>query len=74
MDYDFGELLKSYESSYPLLKEERMLFFILIALPDKIEFTSQEYEMCIKVSRLIDSLYKSEMLISPYYAKQAEQK
>ena len=73
VDYEFSEILKRYERNYPLLKEERMLLFILMALPMKIEFDSDEYELTMKMSRFIDRLYKSEMIISPYYAKDTKQ-
>lgn len=73
LDFDFLEILKAYEKNYPLLEEERKLFFILIALPTKIEFNQNEYEMCKLISKEIDSLYKSEMLISPYYAEKTVQ-
>jgi hypothetical protein len=74
LDFEFGELLRRYERTYPLLPEERKLLFILLAMPNKIEFHDSEYEMCMKISRLIDELYKTEMIISPYYSKQTEQK
>lgn len=69
LDYDFSSLLKEYEKDYPLLNEERKLLFILISLPDKIEFDSTEYEMCKKISKLLDYLYKTDNLISPYYSE-----
>lgn len=69
IDYDFETVLKHYEAQYPLLNEERKLFFILVSLPSKIEFDKSEYEMCRLISREIDLLYKTEKLISPYYSK-----
>ena len=69
LDYDFETILKHYESHYPLLKEERKLFFILSSLPNKIEFNKTEYEMCRSISREIDLLYKTEKLMSPYYSE-----
>lgn len=72
VDYEFGEILKRYERSYPLLKEERMLLFVLMALPDKIEFDYDEFSMTMQMSKFIDRLYKSEMIISPYYTKDAK--
>lgn len=71
LDFDFSSLLKQYESDYPLLEEERKLLFVLISLPDKIEFNDTEYEMCKKVSNMLDCLYKTDDLISPYYPKDA---
>ena len=32
------------------------LFFVLISLPDKIEFNDTELNMCMKISKKIDSL------------------
>ena len=42
LDFNFENLLKTYEKNYPLLEEERNLFFILISLPEKIEFSGDE--------------------------------
>jgi hypothetical protein len=69
LDYDFSEVLKQYEKGYPLLEEEKLLFFILISLPDKIEFDDNNYNMCRSISKKIDMLYKTQIFISPYYAK-----
>ncbi len=69
LDYDFESILRYYEKGYPLLEEERKLLFILISLPDQIEFNEREYEMCRRISRQVDLLYKTELLLSPYYAK-----
>ena len=63
LTFDFESILKEYEKIYPLLKEEKMLLFILIALPDKIEFTDNEYENTCLVSKKIDIIYKTEKLI-----------
>ncbi len=73
IDFDFSSLLKLYEKSYPLLEEERKLFFILISLPDKIEFSNNELEDCIKISKFIDYMYKTESLLSPYYSKEGKE-
>lgn len=70
--YDFDNLLKRYERIYPLLEEERRLFHILILLPDKIEWNASEYEMCGKISDMIDSLYKTKDFVLPYYSKNSE--
>jgi len=66
LDLDFSELFHIYESRYTLLEEERMLLFILIAIPDKIELNDTEYNLCIKISRFFDYLYKSQNLITTY--------
>lgn len=72
LEFEFSEILKRYEKNYPLLPEERKLLFILMALPDKIEFTKNEYQNCKEVNRMIEFVYKTEMIISPYYSKERE--
>jgi len=69
LDFDFSILLNQYESDYPLLEEERKLLFILISLPNKIDFDDKEYNMCLKISKMLDYLYRTDELISPYYSK-----
>ena len=69
LDFDFSTLLKVYENDYPLLEDERKLLFILISLPDKVEFNDTEYEMTKKIGKMLDCLYKTDDLISPYYSK-----
>jgi len=66
LDFDFFEILKRYEQTYPLKKYELELFFILITMPSKIEFNDTEFNMCNKISDEIDKLYKSNMLIEQY--------
>lgn len=72
LDFDFEVIFRTYEKNYPLLEEERKLLFILITLPDKIEFNDSEYEMCKKISKQIDIIYKTEALLSPYYSTKKE--
>ncbi len=66
LDFDFIDLLKYYENRYPLLEEERKLLFILMTLPEKIELNDNEYNMCIKIRKFIDYIYKTEELILNY--------
>ena len=66
LDFDFHELLKRYEQTYPLKKYELDLFFILINMPSKIEFNDTEFNMCIKISNEIDKLYRSNELVNKY--------
>lgn len=61
---DFRDLLKYYENRYPLLEEEKMLFNILISIPSEIEFTNKEIDNCKNMKKIIDSLYRSEVIIS----------
>lgn len=67
LEFDFSELLKIYEKNYTLLDEERKLLFILIAIPEKINLNQTEYENTKKTGKMMDYIYKTEKLISPYY-------
>ena len=69
LEFEFSEIFKYYEQNYPLLEDERLLFFILITLPPKIEFDKTEYENTCYINEQIDLLYKTEKFISPYYSK-----
>lgn len=68
LDIEFGEILREYEKKYPLLEEEKKLLFILIALPQKIEFNQSEYENTKEVGKMVEYIYKSEIIRSPYYS------
>lgn len=69
LDYDFGEILNSYESAYPLKDYERKLLFILIAMPDKLELSGSVFEQTKNISNFLDLSYKTEKIISAYYSK-----
>lgn len=73
LDFDFEAILKKYEQNYPLLEEERRLFNILISLPDKIEFNGSTYDICKKISNLLDYLFKTENIVLKDNTKNAEQ-
>ncbi|MBP3766645.1 MAG: hypothetical protein J6G98_05640 [Bacilli bacterium] len=72
-DFDFKYLIQKYQKNYPLLEEELNLFYILISIPDKIEFTDNTYNDCVKIENLIDYLYKTESIISPENLKDTKQ-
>ncbi len=65
-DFDFIELLKQYEKTYPLKDYEIDLFFILITMPSKIEFDDTTYNMCLKINREIEKLSISNKIIEEY--------
>lgn len=69
LDFDFDYILKTYEQNYPLKEDEKKLLFVLITLPDKIEFNDNEYNLTKKISNMVDTIYKTDALISPYYSK-----
>jgi len=68
----FDILLNSYEKKYPLTEDERKLLFILISIPDKIALGNHSYSNMKVVDELLSYLYKTNEIISPYYAKQQE--
>ena len=65
-EFDFFDILKLYEKEYPLKDEELLLFYILISMPNKIEFNTNNYEMCNRIEKEIDKLLKSSELITNY--------
>ncbi|MCM1371119.1 MAG: hypothetical protein NC181_04465 [Clostridium sp.] len=73
LEFNFTDLLNKYESKYPLSKDEKKLLFILIVLPDKVELDDTEYNNTLKVSKLINTLYKTENLISPEYSEERKE-
>ena len=66
LEFDFSELLIEYEKSYPLLKDERLLLFIMLLIPREIKIDENEYNNCKNYSLYFDYLYKSYNLISSY--------
>ena len=63
LEFDFDDLFNYYESKYPLLKEEKLLLYILISIPNDIHFTNNEIENCKNCKNMIDRIYKTEVLI-----------
>ena len=68
LDFDFDDLFHFYESVYPLKEDERLLLFTYMAIPYKIEIISDGYEMCIKINKMIEYLYKTSNLIMNYHS------
>ncbi|MCI6266170.1 MAG: hypothetical protein MR598_04925 [Erysipelotrichaceae bacterium] len=69
-ELDFCELLRKYEMHYPMLPEEKILFFVLISIPERLDFRDSEYQMCKKVQRFYDYLSANEKLIEDYLPKE----
>ena len=65
-DLDFYELLRKYEMSYPLLEEEKYLFFVLISIPEKLDFRDNEFNVCKRVNDFYIYLFSCEKLITDY--------
>lgn len=56
LDFNFFELLKDYEKSYPLMEDERLLLELLILIPENIDITGNEYEKCLKVNKIVNRI------------------
>ena len=66
---DFTDLINNYEERYPLNKQELKLFYIMISIPKKIEFTNDEFKNTKRVKDLIEYLKTSDSIIRPNYKK-----
>ena len=67
LDLDFIDLFDEYNERYPLLEEEKILLFILLSIPKKIEFKDNELESCKEIRRQLDYIYKTEELVKNFY-------
>lgn len=70
--YDYSIFLKEYLKGYELLDYEKSLLFIMISMPQIIEFTNNEMNNTIKSSKTIDYLVKSNEILRPYYVVKQE--
>ena len=66
LEFDFDDLFHYYESNYPLKEDERLLLFTYMAIPPVMDKSGSEYDMCIKINKTIDYLYKTSNLIMNY--------
>lgn len=64
LDFDFTTLFDEYERIFPLLKEEKILLSVLISIPNKINFTYNEYNMVKNVRKMLDKIFKTEKLLT----------
>lgn len=69
---NFDVLLTRYFEKVKLSEDEKKLFFLLISLPKKIEFHSDELKSCQKVREALDYLFITEELVRPYYSPEQE--
>lgn len=70
---DFAVLLNHYLDKYPLTTDELKLFFILISIPLKVEFSKDELDNIKEVKSLIRKTKTSDTLIKTYYLNQDKQ-
>lgn len=62
-DFVWDELLSNYLSQNMLQEEEIKLLYIIISIPDEINFSNSEYQNTIIVSNLISYISKTSQLI-----------
>ena len=70
---NFQSVFNSYKYTYSLTDEELKLFFVIISLPSKVEFTNNFYEDTLKLYNLVNYISKAEELIRPYYSNNKEE-
>ncbi len=71
-DLNFEVLLQEYLRICPWSEEEKSLFFLVISLPFKFEDRGTEFDRVKKIREVLDYVYKTEVLIRPYYSVQKE--
>lgn len=73
-EFDFCSLIHHYEAHYPMLKEEKDLFFCLISIPEKIEFNDTEINLCQKIKNFYEYLFTTDKLINDYFPSNPKEK
>ena len=71
-DLDFEMLLQKYFEKNPFSEAEKKLFFCSISLPPKVELAGNEFLVCKNIREQLDYVFKTELLIRPYYTIQKE--
>lgn len=66
----FDVVFSRYLEKVNLSEDEKKLFFVLISIPPKIEFTMDEFKDCKEVRETLDYIFITEELVRPYYAVQ----
>lgn len=71
---EFSSVLDVYFSLFTLLEDEKLLLFIVMSLPNKIELTSNEFNNTNIVSDMYNYIFKTENLLKSYKSKEEEKK
>lgn len=61
---NFDLLIKKYNDNFVLSNEEKMLFFVLISIPPKIEKTNDEFNDCVNIGNIFRTMYKTMKFIN----------
>lgn len=70
---DFSGILKEYLKNFKLSVDEEKLLFILLSLPDKVNFDDSEFNNTINIANLVDYIKRTEKLIRPYYTEKQKE-
>jgi len=65
---NFDNLMAIYESKFPLLEEEKKLMFTLLSIPEKIEFSQNEFKNTVFVKRIISYIDCTNDFISKQHS------
>lgn len=68
----FDVVFSRYLEKVNLSEDEKKLFFVLVSIPPKMEFTSNEFKDCKMVREALDYVFITEELVRPYYTIQEE--
>lgn len=71
-DTNFTELFKNYNASFPLLDNERILFFILISIPSELVIENDRFKNIINIRLILDYIYKTELFIKDFYIEEKD--
>lgn len=72
LKYEFGTIFEKYNENMPLNVHEKKLFFILISLPSRMDFSKTEFENTKNIRKNLDYIFKTEELVKPYYSENKE--
>ena len=71
--YDFTFLYREYLKKFPLYKEEKILLFVMLFIPNVITFTDNELLNTVNVSKLCNYLYNTDKLFMENEAKNTKE-
>lgn len=69
---NFDVILSRYFEKVKYSEDEKKLLFLLISLPKKIKFESDEMKSCKNIREAMDYLFITEELVRPYYTIEKE--
>lgn len=63
MNLNFEPIIERYFRNYPLNEYERKLFFIVISIPPIINLEGKEFNITKEISKKLDYVFKTEVLV-----------